>query len=62
MCTMARCRNCDSHVTVQFARVFGDNQNEVHSCIDCATNRDLYDGAGSVEDDWSDSAAAAWSQ
>lgn len=59
---MPRCRNCESHVTEQFARVFGDNQDDVHNCIDCTSNRDLYDGAGSVGGDWNDSAASAWSR
>nr|WP_325063990.1 hypothetical protein [Halobacterium bonnevillei] len=49
-------------MTEQFARVFGDNQDDVHNCIDCATNRDLYDGAASADEDWSDRAATAWSQ
>lgn len=62
MHTMPRCRNCDSHVTERFARVFGDNQDDVHNCIDCATNRDLYDGAGSADDGWSEQAATAWMQ
>ncbi|MFB6068426.1 MAG: hypothetical protein ABEJ90_00685 [Halobacterium sp.] len=38
---MPRCHNCGSHVTVQFARVFGDNDDSVHNCIDCATNAEL---------------------
>jgi hypothetical protein len=59
---MARCRNCDSHVTDRFARVFGDNQDDVHNCLACTTNRDLYDGAASAGDDWSDSVTSAWSQ
>lgn len=60
--TMPRCRNCETHVTEQFARVFGDNDNDVYNCTDCATNRDLYDGAGSAGSDVGDRAAAAWSQ
>lgn len=59
---MPRCRNCDSHVTEQFARVFGDNQDHVHNCIDCASNRDLYDGAGSAETEWTEATATAWGQ
>jgi len=35
---MPRCTNCRSHVTVQFARVFGDNEDVVHECIDCVPN------------------------
>lgn len=59
---MPRCRNCETHVTEQFARVFGDNENDVYNCTDCTTNRDLYDGAGSAGTDVPDRAASAWSQ
>lgn len=30
-----RCRNCGGFVTRDFARVFGDNQNSVHGCLEC---------------------------
>jgi len=59
---MPRCRNCESHVTEQFARVFGDNEDHVHSCIDCTANTDLYDGAGSNADTGTEVAATAWEQ
>ncbi|WP_418771503.1 DUF7563 family protein [Halobacterium yunchengense] len=59
---MPRCRNCESHVTEQFARVFGDNEDRVHSCIDCTANTDLYDGAGSQGADGADRALAQWQQ
>lgn len=59
---MPRCRNCETHVTEQFARVFGDNDDRVHNCIDCTTNRDLYDGAGSAQTDWTDTQATAWTR
>ena len=57
---MPQCRNCGSHVTVQFAKVFGDNQDTVHNCMSCVPNAELDDGAasnaeGSVE------ASHAWS-
>lgn len=39
-----RCLNCDSFVTPQFARVFGDNQDRVTQCINCTTSRDLCRG------------------
>lgn len=32
---MPRCKECGSHVSKSFARVFGDNQNNVYGCIDC---------------------------
>jgi len=57
---MPECRNCESHVTVQFAKVFGDNKDIVHNCMSCVPNAELDDGAasnaeGSVE------ARHAWS-
>ncbi|MGA9402367.1 DUF7563 family protein [Haladaptatus sp.] len=30
-----RCRNCGSFVTPDFARVFGNNDDEVFGCLDC---------------------------
>jgi hypothetical protein len=59
---MPRCRNCENHVTEQFARVFGDNEDEVHNCIDCTSNAELYDGAGSAGDEWTERRAATWEQ
>ncbi|ELY68868.1 DUF7563 family protein [Natrinema versiforme] len=40
-----RCRNCGNQVTRQFARVFGDNRDRIHSCPDCATYREMKTGA-----------------
>ncbi|ELZ07877.1 DUF7563 family protein [Natrialba aegyptia] len=40
----ARCRNCDTHVTQQFARVFGDNGDIVHGCPACTTYREMQSG------------------
>lgn len=59
---MPRCNNCESHVTEQFARVFGDNDDHVHSCIDCTANTDLYDGAGSQGSETPEQVAAPWQQ
>ncbi|QKY21780.1 hypothetical protein B4589_016145 (plasmid) [Halolamina sp. CBA1230] len=41
---MPQCRNCDGHVTSRFARVFGDNGDEVYRCPDCSANPERYDG------------------
>ena len=30
-----RCLFCDSHVTRDFARTFGDEQNVAHRCLNC---------------------------
>ena len=32
---MKRCQNCGSTVTEDYARVFGDNDNQVHGCTEC---------------------------
>jgi hypothetical protein len=33
-------------VTERFARVFGNNEDTVHACIDCAPNRELAERHG----------------
>ncbi|MCU4754156.1 hypothetical protein OB919_19595 [Halobacteria archaeon AArc-curdl1] len=42
--TGTRCRNCGTHVTQQFARVFGDNGDVVHGCPSCTTYREMQSG------------------
>ena len=39
-----RCRNCGSFVTRDFARVFGNNHDEVFGCLDCMTATDVKKG------------------
>lgn len=41
-----QCRNCGAYVSSQFAKVFGDNDDEIHRCIECSTLRNLQQGAG----------------
>ena len=41
-----RCRQCGQDVSPQFARVFGDNENVVHGCLECSTARELCSGDG----------------
>ena len=36
-----RCENCESFVTERFARVFGDNDDRVHYCPECASYREM---------------------
>lgn len=48
---MPRCTNCDKHVTVNFARVFGDNDDTVHNCLACSTRRGLGDDVNSERAD-----------
>lgn len=40
---MAECQNCGGFVTDDYARVFGDNQNDVHDCRQCPTEREIRD-------------------
>ena len=40
--TAPRCQNCGGHVTPQFVRVFGDNDDTVHACPNCSTCREVY--------------------
>ncbi|NHN49318.1 hypothetical protein G9464_17235 [Halostella sp. JP-L12] len=42
--------NCGAHVTEQFARVLGDNEDDVHACPECTTQTDIYRGAAAHED------------
>lgn len=44
--TQTVCHNCGSYVTKQFARVFGDNGDQVYGCLECSTMRELRDGSG----------------
>jgi hypothetical protein len=44
---MQQCNNCGEYVTERFARVFGDNDDEVFACTSCAVLRELYDGRAS---------------
>jgi hypothetical protein len=43
---MPVCPNCGAVVTASFARVFGDNHDDIHGCLECMTFRDLMSGAG----------------
>jgi hypothetical protein len=43
-----RCQNCGAYVSHVFARVFGNNEHEVHGCLECSTTRELRRGAGTI--------------
>lgn len=43
--TMQRCQSCGSFVTTDFARVFGNNADEVFGCLDCMTYSEIQHGA-----------------
>lgn len=40
------CQSCGGHVTEQFRRVFGNDDDVIYSCLDCATMRELHAGLG----------------
>lgn len=40
------CQNCGAATTAGYRRVFGDNQNVLHSCSECETLEALFTGAG----------------
>lgn len=42
--------DCGKHVTERFAKVFGDNDDEVHSCPRCATEKELNAGTAAFPD------------
>lgn len=44
-----RCQNCGSFVTRDFARVFGNNRNEVFGCLDCMTATEVKKGGARAE-------------
>jgi len=35
---MPKCNHCDAHVSERFARVFADEDGEIHACISCSAN------------------------
>lgn len=44
-----RCQNCNSFISSRFARVFGNNDDQVTACLNCANLHVLRDGdAGST--------------
>jgi len=36
---MTHCQNCGSHVTERYARVLGDNNDDVHACPSCPDDK-----------------------
>lgn len=45
---MPECDNCGAFVTTDFARVFGDNENDVSGCVACMSFRELQEGGATV--------------
>ena len=50
--TMAenRCQSCGSFVTRDFARVFGNNHNEVFGCLECMTATEVKKGGARADE------------
>lgn len=49
----SQCRGCGGHVTSDFARVYGDDDNVAWACIHCTSRAALRDGAAADPDhDW----------
>jgi hypothetical protein len=44
-----RCRNCGSFITPDFARVFGNNDDEVFGCFSCLSATAVKNGAARDE-------------
>lgn len=44
-----RCIECENKVTQQFARVFGDNYDNVYGCPECTTYRELANEQGGAK-------------
>jgi hypothetical protein len=43
---MPECQRCGAHVTEDFTRVFGTDDNEVYGCLDCLVAHELAEGEG----------------
>lgn len=41
-----QCEKCNSYVSFQFARVFGDNNDRVYGCLNCEKLHVLREGEG----------------
>ncbi|ELY35982.1 MULTISPECIES: DUF7563 family protein [Natronorubrum] len=42
---MPTCDHCDAHVSERFARVFADENGEIHACISCSANAGIAEAA-----------------
>jgi len=45
-----RCKGCGSFVTTEFARVFGNNHDEVFGCLECMTGTEVKQGGARARD------------
>ena len=46
-----RCRGCGSHISTNFARVLGDNDDQAWRCPNCSHRGELSDGAATERGD-----------
>jgi hypothetical protein len=46
---LTTCLGCGSFVSSRFNRIFGDNEDRVHGCLECMTSKELFNG-GTVVD------------
>jgi hypothetical protein len=42
--SMPHCQHCGAHVTGDFTRVFGNNDDEVYGCLECHLVQELVNG------------------
>ncbi len=47
--TDRRCQNCGSFITPEFARVFGNNDDDVFGCLECMSGTDVKNGKARAE-------------
>ncbi|WP_458190644.1 DUF7563 family protein [Haladaptatus sp. NG-WS-4] len=47
--TNRRCQNCNSFITPEFGRVFGDNDDEVYGCLECMSGTEVRNGKARSE-------------
>lgn len=40
-----KCRTCENTVSQRYAKVFGDNDDQIDYCPECSTYREMKDGA-----------------
>jgi hypothetical protein len=49
--TTPNCNVCGSTVSHRFAKIFGDNDDEIYGCLECSTKRVLHSGGAASIDD-----------
>jgi len=48
--TTTTCQNCGEPVDADYARVFGNDDDQVHACTNCPTHRAIATGAATAAD------------